>query len=431
MTLPRRLLWLPPALALAAVLWACGGGGAPPDDGGGGDPAPDDLPGLEARPAAAALAFPTSPASPTPLDAVRAYPALTFARPVYVTHAPDGTDRLFVVEQAGRVLVFPDDDGVQPPQVRAFLDVRDRVSRSGNEEGLLGLAFDPDYARTGRFWVHYSAASPRRSVIARFAVTSDPDDADEASESVVLEVPQPYDNHNGGMLAFGPDRMLYVGLGDGGSANDPHGHGQDRTTLLGSLLRIDVRGTAVPYGIPSDNPFAGLGGGVRGEIWAYGIRNLWRFSFDRNLGTLWGGDVGQGAREEVNRASGSTSGGTNFGWDCKEGTLTTSYGGSYCRSTGYTYPIHQYDTHTWGCAIIGGYVYRGSRHSTLLGGTYVYGDYCSGRVWGLGPDASGRLVNGELRRFAGSILAFGRDASNELYLLGANGSVYRIGVVRR
>jgi uncharacterized repeat protein (TIGR03806 family) len=417
MNVPRWTLGLPSALALAAVLWACGGGGAPTPDPGGGGPPEDDLPGLEVRPPAPALAFPLAPASPTALDAVRAYPARTLSRPVYVTHAPDGTDRLFVVEQGGRILVFPDDDAVQVSQRRTFLDISARVSRSGNEEGLLGLAFDPDYARTGRFWVHYSAASPRRSVIARFTVTADPDDANEASEQLVLEIPQPYDNHNGGMLAFGPDGMLYVGLGDGGSANDPHGHGQNRTTLLGSLLRIDVRGTAVPYAVPADNPFVGLGGGVRGEIWAYGIRNLWRFSFDRNVGTLWGGDVGQGLREEVS----VISRGANLGWNLYEGNLPFQ-GFPGPAPADYVAPVRDYPRSD-GTTVVGGYVVRGVGVPSLRG-AYLHGDYGSGRVWATGWDGA-RATGTTLVATVPDLVSFGEDRDGEVLAVALTGGLFR------
>ncbi|HEV2890636.1 MAG TPA: PQQ-dependent sugar dehydrogenase [Frankiaceae bacterium] len=348
------------------------------------------------------------------------------SEPVALDHAPGDTARVFVVERRGTVRVIR--NGVL--KATPFLDLRDRVNTSG-EGGALSIAFQPDYSRTGYFFVSWTDASMTLHVTKFHAHPWN--DVTGNTGIDVLTVPHPtYTNHNAGQLAFGPNAYLFVSTGDGGGSGDPGGNAQDLRSLLGKILRIDVThgSDGLNYSIPSTNPYA-TSTTARREIWHRGLRNPWRFSFDRGNPNLWIADVGQGAREEVNRTSGSTTGGANLGWDCREGTLTTSYGGDYCTGSGYTSPVHQYDTHTYGCAVIGGYVYRGAKHSALLGGTYVYGDYCSGRVWGLGPDASGRLVNGELGRFAGNILAFGRDASNELYLLGANGSIYRVGVYRR
>ena len=346
--------------------------------------------------------------------------------PIAFDHAPGETSRMFVLERRGTVRVIR--NGVL--KATPFLDIRDRVNTSG-EGGALSIAFQPDYHRTGHFFVSWTDANMTLHVT-RFHAHPWNDVTGNRGHDF-LTVPHPtYTNHNGGQLAFGPRGYLFIGTGDGGGSGDPGGNAQNLRSLLGKILRIDVAGGAngLPYRIPSTNPYA-TSTTNRREIWHSGLRNPWRFSFDRGNSNLWIGDVGQGAREEVNRTSGSTTGGANLGWDCKEGTLTTSYGGSYCRTTGYTYPVYQYDTRTWGCAIIGGYVYRGSKYATLLGGTYVFGDYCSGRVWGLGPDSSGRLVAGQLGQFNGNILAFGRDAAGELYLLSSVGAVYRVGVYRR
>jgi len=348
--------------------------------------------------------------------------ATGLVEPIAMDHAPGDTSRVFVLERRGTVRVVR--NGVL--KATPFLDIRDRVNSSG-EGGALSIAFRPDYFRTGLFYVTYTDATMTLHVTRFHSYPAN--DVTGNTGYDILTIPHPnYTNHNGGQLAFGPNAYLFVGTGDGGGSGDPAGNAQNLGSLLGKILRIDVTRTqsGLRYAIPSGNPYA-TSTSARREIWHVGVRNPWRFSFDRGNPNLWIGDVGQGAREEIDR----TTGPANLGWDCREGTLTTSYGGSYCKSSGYTSPVFQYDTHTYGCAVIGGYVYRGAKYSSLLGGTYVFGDYCSGRVWGLGPDASGRLVAGELGVFNGSILAFGRDASNELYLLSSNGSVYRVGAYRR
>ncbi|MHC5009036.1 MAG: PQQ-dependent sugar dehydrogenase [Planctomycetota bacterium] len=254
-----------------------------------------------------------APAALPSIRLTRAFPRIALQRPVLITNV--GDDRLFVVNQKGRIQVFANRSDVEGSHV--FLDLREKVHTGHNEEGLLGLAFDPDYADNRHFYVYYSASPPRRSVLSRFtADANDPNVADPDSERVVLEVPQPYGNHNGGAVQFGPDGYLYLSLGDGGSANDPHGHGQDLTTLLGTILRIDVRGGAAdrPYTVPADNPFVGRAD-VRPEIWAYGLRNVWRMSFDRATGDLWAGDVGQNDWEEIDLI---VKGG-NYGWSIREG----------------------------------------------------------------------------------------------------------------
>ncbi|MHC5012133.1 MAG: PQQ-dependent sugar dehydrogenase [Planctomycetota bacterium] len=413
------LLWLPPAAALALVLVACGGGGgaAPadplPPPPGGGPPF-----GLASRVPLATPNFPLGLADPLPLDTVRAFPNLTFQRPVFLTHAPDGTDRIFVVEQDGRIFVFPNVDSVPAASVRTFLDLRAAaggpVSRAHNEEGLLGLAFSPDYATSGAFYVHYSAASPRRSVIARYAVSADPDVADPNSETLILQVAQPFGNHNAGMLAFGSDGMFYVALGDGGSGNDPQQHGQNTNTLLGSILRIDPRG-GEPYAIPGDNPLVGAPG--LDEIWAWGLRNPWRFSFDRQTGDLWAGDVGQITREEID----IVRKGDNLGWRIYEGDH------SHLNPDGlppedFTGPVVDYGR-SLGSSVTGGYVYRGQELPSYRG-AYVYGDYGSGRVWALVHDGR-TVVSNQQVATVGSVASFGEDRDGELYAVSLGGSIWR------
>ena len=340
---------------------------------------------------------------------------------VLLTHSGDGTDRLFLLRQSGRIMVFPNDESVGSTQV--FLDIRDRVNDSGNEEGLLGLAFDPDYANRGHFYVYYSATNPRRSVISRFSVSrDDPNRADLASEYVVLEVGQPYPNHNGGNILFGPDGLLYIGLGDGGSAGDPQGNGQDPGTLLGSILRIDPGAPedGRNYSIPSDNPFVGVQG-FRGEVWAYGFRNPWRFTFDREAGSLWAGDVGQNNYEEIDLVGP----GKNYGWNVMEGLHCYPPSVSSCSQTGLEPPIVEYPLTGGNCAVTGGYVYRGSRLPGLYG-AYIYGDFCSGRLWALRYD--GRRVTDQVLLVDSSlqISSFGEDAAGELYILSFDRKIYRL-----
>jgi glucose/arabinose dehydrogenase len=351
---------------------------------------------------------------------VKAFPSLTFNVPIFLTHAGDGTNRIFVVQQDGNILVFPNDSAVVSDNV--FLHITPKLSATSGEEGLLGLAFHPQYKTNGYFYVNYTAPNPLRTVVARYHVLpNNADRADSSSEFKIIEINQPFTNHNGGMLAFGPDGKLYMGMGDGGSANDPDTNGQHRTTLLGKMLRIDVDDTTVSthYKIPPDNPFAGNPSGWREEIWALGMRNPWRWSFDLD-GTLWVGDVGQDTREEVDII---TKGG-NYGWNIMEGTIcrppTTA-----CDMTGLVLPIKDYP-HSLGIAITGGYVYRGYR-TPFLTGAYIYADYGSGRIWML------RYVNGAitadslLMQAPFAISSFGTDQLNELYIVSYSGlaSIYR------
>lgn len=336
-------------------------------------------------------------------------------RIVYLTEVPGVGERLAVVNQAGTVVMFRNDPDVETFDV--LLDIADRVSRDGNEEGLLGLAFDPDFAGNGRFYVYYSASGPRRSVLSRFVVDS-AGRADMSSELVLLEIEQPFSNHNGGMIAFGPDRMLYVGVGDGGSSGDPRGNGQDPRSLLGTVLRIIPPGRGESYISPAINPFSRSADG-RPEVWAYGLRNPWRFSFDRETGDLWLGDVGEDDREEINLI---VRGG-NYGWNRLEGTLCFSPRRG-CDTEGVIGPAIEYD-HTLGCSVAGGYVYRG-KSIEWLRGAYVYGDFCSGRIW------ASRVYRGKVFESAQiadadvQITSFGEDADGELYVTGFDGGVYRV-----
>ncbi len=361
--------------------------------------------------ALAGVAHAPSAALPA-LELERVFPALTFERPVLLTHAGDGSGRVYVVEQHGVVHRI---DPATPDRTDVFLDISPRVSRRGNEEGLLGLAFDPAFPENGRFYVYYSAASPRRSVLSRFETGAN-GLGDPASEAVLLEVAQPYSNHNGGMIEFGPDGMLYVALGDGGSAGDPRRHGQDLGTLLGAILRIDVTQPAggAPYAIPADNPFAGRDD-ARGEIWAYGLRNAWRFSFDRETGDLWTGDVGQNALEEVD----VVRRGRNYGWNEMEGSRCFR---PACDPGAFEPPVAEYGR-DMGCSITGGYVYRGQRVPDLRG-VYLYADFCSGRIWGLRYDGERVTEQAQLARAEFQVPSFGEDEAGEVYVLGFDGGIY-------
>jgi hypothetical protein len=349
---------------------------------------------------------------------INAFPNLTLSGPVDLQNAGDGLNRLFAVEQEGRIQVFKNSPSVT--NSRLFLDLTDRVYyASGSELGLLGLAFHPSYASNGFFFVNYTATDPLRTVVARFQVTENPDSANRTSEYILLEIPQPYTNHNGGQLAFGPDGLLYVAVGDGGSGGDPHNNGQSLTTLLGKILRIDVNnpGTNLPYGIPSDNPFVGNGSGLREEIFAYGFRNPWRFSFDGENGTLWCADVGQSAREEID----IIEKGKNYGWRIMEGSLC--YSAPSCDQTGLTLPVWDYGRDIGG-SVVGGYVYRGQTVQQLMG-RYIFGDFVSGIVASLAYDGTNAVVTflDTLPPF--SISSFGVDESGELYVCAFPGTILK------
>ena len=336
-------------------------------------------------------------------------------QPVFATGAGDGSGRLFIVEQPGLILVVdPDGKLAASP----FLDLRSKVTCCG-ERGLLGLAFSPSYATDGRFYVDYTDTAGN-TVVARFT-RHDADHADAGSEKVLLHVAQPYPNHNGGMVAFGPDGDLYVGLGDGGSEGDPQGNGQRLDTLLGKLLRIDVSGNA--YAVPASNPFVGRSG-ARPEIFEYGLRNPWRYSFDRQTGALYIGDVGQNLYEEVDAVRAGTPGGLDFGWRTMEGD--SCYNATTCTRHGLTLPVYTY-SHSFGCAVVGGYVYRGTTYPALEG-AYLFSDDCSGRIWGMdaaaalrGPTSAKVLLESGL-----NVSSFGQDDAGELYLCDLSGKLYHI-----
>jgi glucose/arabinose dehydrogenase len=377
-------------LALIATLAAaCGGGGG--SDSKTTSARAERTASVRLEPVASGLAFP-----------------LDFAAP------PGDPSRQFIAEKGGRVRVLR--DGVLLD--RPFLDLSGRVS-GGSEQGFLGIAFHPGYPSDPRFFVNYTDLAGDTHV-ASFRVSGNPDVAAPSGADLFV-VDQPFPNHNGGGLAFGPDGFLYIGLGDGGSEGDPLGNGQSLSTLLGKMLRIDVdRGS--PYAIPAGNPFLGTAG-ARGEIWSYGLRNPFRFSFDRGTGDLYIGDVGQAAREEIDFAP-RASGGQNYGWNRTEGTLC--FATSSCNRDGITFPIAEYG-HDAGCAVTGGYVYRGTAIPALQG-EYFFGDFCSGFVRSLrvgGGSASGQTDWPQLAP-GDSITSFGQDAAGELYVVTGGGNVFRI-----
>jgi glucose/arabinose dehydrogenase len=331
-----------------------------------------------------------------------------FDRPLDIQRAGDSSGRLFVVEQAGRIRVLQNEGLLEVP----FLDISERVETGGNEQGLLGLAFHPEFESNGFFYVNYTELGGN-TVIARF--TASGNGADSNSELRLLGVNQPFPNHNGGALAFGPDGYLYIALGDGGSGGDPLGNGQNIETLLGKILRIDVN-NGNPYSIPADNPFGN-------EVWHYGLRNPWRFSFDSITGDLWIGDVGQGQWEEIDFVPFGSAGGINFGWNAYEGFHEYNPDPEIDK---YRPPLFEY-SHQEGCSVTGGYIYRGAMPEWQ--GVYFYGDYCSGNVWG-----ALHLVNGNeeswiserLFQTGASITSFGVDESGELYLADRNGTILRL-----
>ena len=337
-------------------------------------------------------------------------PISGFSRPVTITHAGDGSGRLFVVEQGGRIRIVRNGAILSTP----FLDIIGRVNSSCFECGLLGLAFPPGYSGKGYFYVNYTRTSGETlmTVIARYRITASPDVADPNSEQIILTINQPFANHNGGQLAFGPrDGYLYIGMGDGGSGGDPQNRAQNPADLLGKMLRIDVEtGNPATYTIPATNPFINRSD-YRGEIWALGMRNPWRFSFDRQTHDLYIADVGQNAYEEVNYQPATSSGGENYGWRIMEGNHC--FNPNPCSTTGLTLPVVEYDR-SLGCSVTGGYVYRGPSYPNMQG-LYFYGDYCSGRIWGLRREGSAwqntMLIDTDLL-----ISSFGEDEQGGLYV---------------
>ena len=342
-------------------------------------------------------------------------------KPVGLVHAGDGSGRLFIVEQFGTIRVWQKGSLRSQP----FLDLEDKVI-TGGEMGLLGLAFHPHFKENGRLFVNYNSKEGGKegslnTVIAEFRIGPDPTQTDPTSERTILEISQPYSNHKGGHLAFGPDGMLYIGMGDGGAGNDPHNHGQSTSTLLGKMLRIDVDkpegGKA--YGIPPDNPFVEQPK-TRSEIWAYGLRNPWRYSFDALTGLLYAGDVGQNHREEID----VVRKGRNYGWRIMEGTICTPGVNPECEKSGLELPIVDYPR-SEGTVVIGGYVYRGKAVSGLCG-VYVYGDYGSGRIFGLRYDGRSVTAKQTLLETRRPITSFGEDEQRELYVVDHKGEVLKI-----
>ncbi len=341
------------------------------------------------------------------------------ARPVGVVAPADGSGRLFVVEQTGRIRVVEGNTLLAPP----FLDLSSEVSCCG-ERGLLGLALHPGFPANRAFFVDYTDAAGD-TVVARYLVsTGDPDAADPLSGSTVISQNQPYTNHNGGEIAFGRDGFLYIGLGDGGSSGDPDGNGQDSGTLLGTILRLDVD-SASPYAVPADNPFVGVVG-ARPEIWAWGLRNPWRFTFDRFTGDLFIADVGQGSWEEINLEPAGGSGGRNYGWNRMEGTHCYSPPGG-CEDPSLVLPILEYG-HTAGrCSVTGGFRYRGARIPWLQG-SYIYGDYCTGEIWAASSDGDA-WISTPILDAPFPISSFGEDADGEVLVVAydaSDGAVYRL-----
>jgi len=352
------------------------------------------------------------------IELIAAFPNLSFENPVDLQDPRDGTNRLFVLEQPGVIRVFENESSVTT--MKTFLDITDRVDYGG-EKGLLGLAFHPDFRNNGYFYLDYTAPNPLRTIIARYHVSPQtPDQAEKNSELVLLEISQPYANHNGGQIVFGPDKMLYIAMGDGGSAGDPLGNAQNRQNLLGDLLRIDVDHPAAGknYGIPADNPFVGNTQGFREEIYAYGLRNPWRFSFDLPTGRLWVADVGQDRIEEID----IVEKGKNYGWDIMEGSSCFEPS-SGCDKTGLELPIWEY-THSVGQSITGGFVYRGKSVPELVG-AYIYADYVSGRIWALRYDGTDPPTNTLLLDTNLPITSFGVDKNNELYVCAFDSLIYR------
>jgi glucose/arabinose dehydrogenase len=343
--------------------------------------------------------------------------------PVGIANAGDGSGRLFVLELAGRVRIVEPDGTLRP---QPFVDISERVL-SGGERGLLGIAFHPSFRSNGRLFVHYSRAGDGATVLSELRADAARRTAPPDSERILLTQSQPFGNHNGGQLAFGPDGYLYLGLGDGGSGGDPFGNAQSTDVLLGKILRLDVDGAASggrAYAIPPDNPFAPQGirpGGGRPEIWALGLRNPWQFSFDPEGGDLYIADVGQNAWEEVNRQPGDSRGGENYGWDVMEGRHC--FEPDDCDQAGYVKPIAEY-SHEQGCSVTGGHVYRGARQPELQG-VYVFGDYCSGLVFTLQVDEGTRTPKVVAESTFG-ISAFGTDEDGEIYVAGIQGTIHRV-----
>jgi glucose/arabinose dehydrogenase len=361
----------------------------------------------------------------TPLTTVRVANGLS--KPLFAGAPPGDLQRVFIEEQTGRIKILKGGAVLSTP----FLDIHTKITTAGNEQGLLGLAFHPNYAQNGFFYVNYTRAGDGATVVERYHVSADPDVADPTSAFVIITIAQPFENHNGGMLGFGPnDGYLYMGMGDGGSANDPNNNAQNPAVLLGKMLRIDVDGGS-PYVSPPSNPFFGPGD-PRDEIWALGTRNPWRWSFDRLTGDLWIADVGQDAHEEIDFQPASSGGGENYGWRCMEGFSCTGLTGCTCNGPALTLPIYDYP-HGAECSVTGGYVYRGCAVPDLQG-TYFFADYCSAKIWSLRYD--GTTITEFTDRTAeldppggetiNSVTSFGEDGLGEMYICDQGGELFKI-----
>lgn len=414
----RRTMFMT-AMTASLLLAACSGGG----DDGDSDETTEPTTATEAatsasgEPTAASTNEPRPTptfapvADPVPVTVVPAYETVVLDRPIEVLSYPLGGYEIALADQGG--LIF----GVREGEAFELLDLSERVLTGGNEEGLLSVALDPQFSTNSHVWLYYSAAEPRRTVLSRFTANAD-GAIDPGSELVVLEQEQPAGNHNGGSIRFGPDRMLYLGLGDGGNQGDPDGNGQNVGTLLGSIIRIDVSQASAdePYVIPDDNPFVGQEG-ARGEIFAYGLRNPWRMSFDSAEGDLWVGDVGQGSFEEVDRVQA----GDNLGWNAMEGN--ECYEGD-CDPSQYVAPVAVYDHSGGRCSVTGGVVARRAA-ATGVEGTYVYGDYCSGELWALRSDTDGSAGPVLIADQLGSISSI-TQVGNQVYILVFGEPMYRL-----
>ncbi len=377
--------------------------------------APTTLPSAEVLPP---TIEPTEPPIPTPTIAnATGFPdpadytwseiITGLDRPIGLVSAGDGSGRLFIIEQRGRILIYAGERLLDSP----FLDIQGRVGSNGSEQGLLGLAFHPDFEDNGFFFVNYTNKKGN-TVVSRFSVSSDPDSGDGSSESIVLSFDQPYKNHNGGQIRFGPEGYLWIASGDGGSGGDPQGNGQNLDSLLGKLLRVDIN--QQPYGVPADNPFGN-------EIWAYGLRNPWRFTFDPASSDLYIADVGQNQWEEIHYLAADAPAGANFGWNYLEGSHP--YQGTPPQDLALIDPVWEYD-HSLGCSVSGGAVYRGSLVDWQ--GIYLYSDFCTGNIWGLLRTPGGEWQNELLFRVGGRIAAIDQDQAGEVYLLDLEGSILKL-----
>lgn len=376
--------------------------------------------GVTDTPAPTTTPAPTAVPLPVPLTQISLAPILEdgLVKPLFLTHAFD--ERLFVVEQRGTIQVVENGRLNDTP----FLDIQDRVGSNANEQGLFSVAFHPNYAQNGFFFVDYTDNNGD-TVIARYQVdANNPNQALANSEVLLLQIPQPYENHNGGQLQFGPDGYLYIGMGDGGSGGDPEGRGQNGLVLLGKILRLDVDNGNhdVAYAIPSTNPFVGQSS-FRSEIWAYGLRNPWRFSFDRLTGDLYIADVGQGDWEEVDFQPAGSVGGENYGWNRME--ASHCFEARACNQNNLVLPIAEYSHNEGGCSVTGGYVYRGEQFPTLWG-HYFFADYCTATIWALTPANDGTWDMQAVYQADGLISSFGEDAHGELYVINQLGGIWQI-----